>query len=276
MLLTPPFRKDKENKMTKQKGVWGEQEVGEILDNLGPNDEDFDDITGQLKSLGVDNFDDLEDVVRVLGSLDDGETLQRGDFFRDYPNGPLYRVSMVNTSRARCILIPEKGVRIIKAPAVMNISPRACVIRVDPSITPSTPAKEQTMTTAAGIPVASKSTREREKERKSRIATKKDGAPVRPLAGAAAKSKAKSVNKTPKTVRKCACGCGEETMGHFYTGHDARFKAWMVKIERGVMQIEELPKALQKAYEFKKRGPGFVTTTNYKGEKHSGYDKPKA
>lgn len=65
-------------------------------------------------------------------------------------------------------------------------------------------------------------------------------------------------------------------MGYFVPGHDARFKAWMVKIERGTMQQSELPKAVQKAFEFKKRGPGFVTTHSYKGEKHNGYDKPKA
>lgn len=278
MLLTAPFSPDKENKMTKEKGVWGEREVDveDVLSNLGSNDEDFDDIAGQLRALGIDDFADVDDDLRVLGPLNDGEVLKRGDFFRDYPSGPLYRVTMVNTSRARCILVPEKGNRIIKAPAVMNISPRAAVTRVDPAVTPSTPAKEQTMTTAAGIPVASKSTREREKERKARVATKSPS--TKPLAGAAAAAKAKvrASNKVPKTVRMCACGCGEETLSYFVPGHDARFKAWMVKIERGTMQISELPKSVQKTYEFKKRGPGFVSLTNYKGEKHSGYDKPKA
>lgn len=265
--------------MTKEKGVWGEHEVNveEILDNLGSNDEDFDDIAGQLKSLGIEDFEDVEDELRILGPLDDGEILKRGDYFRDYPTGPLYRVVMVNTSRARCILVPEKGNRLIKAPAEMNISPRAAVVRVNPNVASTAPAKEQTMSTAAGIPVATKSTREREKERRSRTATAKKDAPAKPLAGAAAKAKmkVKASSKTPKTVRICACGCGEETMGYFYSGHDARFKAWLVKVERGTMQMTELPRTVQKAYEFKKRGPGFVTTTDYKGNPHKGYDKLK-
>lgn len=87
----------------------------------------------------------------------------------------------------------------------------------------------------------------------------------------------KAANPKPKSssVQPCKCGCGEQVAANFAQGHDARFKSWMVKVERGEMKVEDLPKVVQKSYEFKKKGAGFVTTTNYKGEKHTGYDQPK-
>ena len=86
----------------------------------------------------------------------------------------------------------------------------------------------------------------------------------------AGQPKAKRERK-PKQVQPCKCGCGEQVGGHFAQGHDARFKGWMLKIERGHMAVKDLPSVVQKSYEFKKKGDGYVTTTNYKGEEHSGY-----
>lgn len=80
--------------------------------------------------------------------------------------------------------------------------------------------------------------------------------------------------KAPKQMKPCLCGCGEQTASYFCMGHDARFKGWMIKVEQGKMTLDELRKlspSVVKAYEFKKKGPGFVTTHNYKGEKHGGY-----
>lgn len=79
-----------------------------------------------------------------------------------------------------------------------------------------------------------------------------------------------------KTVRPCGCGCGEQVSAYFAQGHDARFKGWMVKVERGTMAVKDLPPMVQKSYQFKKVGEGYVTTKNYKGEPHSGYDKAVA
>jgi hypothetical protein len=83
---------------------------------------------------------------------------------------------------------------------------------------------------------------------------------------------------TPKELKPCACGCGEQTGGYFVQGHDARFKGWMLKIERGEAKKSELlPAAIIRKYEWTAtRGGGERTTTNYRGEKHTGYDKAKA
>lgn len=94
-----------------------------------------------------------------------------------------------------------------------------------------------------------------------------------------AKLKAKSatgekkspVAKKEKALNQCKCGCDAMVAGNFAQGHDARFKGWLLKIERGQMQVKELPARVQKAYEWKKKGEGMIPTLNYKGEKHTGY-----
>lgn len=70
----------------------------------------------------------------------------------------------------------------------------------------------------------------------------------------------------------CKCGCGEMTSKHFVPGHDARFKGWMLKIERGQAKKTDLLTAeVIKAYKWVKTESGERTTTNYKGEAHNGY-----
>lgn len=99
------------------------------------------------------------------------------------------------------------------------------------------------------------------KERVAALAAKKDAKP-------------RTAPKAGKTTKPCACGCGDQVAGYFAQGHDARFKGWMTKVEQGTMRVEDLPKAVQKSTEFKKKGAGYVSLTNYKGEKHTGYSKP--
>jgi len=85
--------------------------------------------------------------------------------------------------------------------------------------------------------------------------------------------------KKEKAVRPCGCGCGEQVTSFFAQGHDARFKGWMIKVERGTMAVKDLPPLVQKSYEFKKKAGsdgGYVTTKDYKGEVHKGYDKAEA
>lgn len=91
-----------------------------------------------------------------------------------------------------------------------------------------------------------------------------------------------AIAKATTTVKKCACGCGDETTGFFVPGHDARFKGWLLKIERGQAQPTDLmPKKVADAYEWKKVNrkvgdetvTGLIPTTNYKGEPHEGYLK---
>lgn len=218
------------------------------------------------------------------------ERLKVGDIIRTTRDGPLVRIEMVNDSRARGRIInAEQARNYVALPEeegggrIMNLSSRACVIHVSPKeleqeLRNNPDRMEVSSMAVAAVPVAGKaktSNAAQNKAQKASLASKKAAAPARPLTGAAAKAKERAANspKAPKTVRQCACGCGEETQGYFFPGHDARFKSWMIKIERGQAVKEEiLPKSVLKAFEFKKKGPGFVTTTNYKGEKHSGYD----
>lgn len=94
---------------------------------------------------------------------------------------------------------------------------------------------------------------------------------------AKAETKAKNpVPKKEKVMQPCKCGCETLVAGHFAQGHDARFKGWLMKIERGQMAVKDLPAKVQKAYEWKKKGEGMIPTKNYKGEPHSGYVKDEA
>jgi hypothetical protein len=168
----------------------------------------------------------------------------------------------------------------------INISPHACVnllteAQVIEIINGGTiEAKvRKPMADEVMIPVAPKSSKQVNAARRTALAVKKRPALKalpKALTGAAAAAKAKAAagngKKEPRTVRDCLCGCGEETMSYFVPGHDARFKGWMVKVERGEMEKGALPKPVQNAFKFIKRGEGWVTTTNYKGEKHEGYD----
>ena len=87
-----------------------------------------------------------------------------------------------------------------------------------------------------------------------------------------AKVKGEKVAKV-KEQRSCECGCGEKTGGFFVPGHDAKFKSTLLKIERGELTPENgLKKAVREKYQWKKKGAGMIPTTNYRGEKHSGYD----
>lgn len=111
----------------------------------------------------------------------------------------------------------------------------------------------------------------------------KKAAEKKPVAAAAAapgtktaKVKAEPKPKAVKEKRACRCGCGEQVNGYFAQGHDAKFKGWLLKVERGQMAVKELPVSVQKGFEWKKKGDGMVPTLNYKGEKHTGYDKAGA
>lgn len=53
------------------------------------------------------------------------------------------------------------------------------------------------------------------------------------MAKKAAKKSAAKKDKAPKTVRRCACGCGGETTGYFVPGHDARLHGWVSKLADG-------------------------------------------
>lgn len=226
--------------------------------------------------------------------------LIEGSIIRTIPGGPLYRVEMVNQSRARCRVttaqrevdrekkfnapvfapipgtpLTEEGEPIYDSDTeeaqgrLINISPRSVCIRVSlAELKTEIHGRSTVMATKqmASIPVAGKSNKDREAERRTKLATKPNGA-ARPLTGAAAKAKANARPAVQKTVRPCGCGCGGETMSHFIPGHDARYKGWMKKLADGRLDQAELKKLMgQKTfgkYTFKKKGTGFVPNETY-------------
>lgn len=217
--------------------------------------------------------------------------LKVGEYIRLNPTGPVYKVETVNHSRAYCLPIKKKtvkvrtldpetglavnrefdktddGISIAVMSLVTRVTEAEALASVDIPPKRQTKAKEDTMG-ASAIPVAgsSKSAREREKDRRSSRASKRE-------ARAAAVPGARRVTreKAPRTVRKCFCGCGEETMSYFVPGHDARFNGWMKKIASGKMEVDELKKSVRDAVgPWKKKGDGMVPSKDYKGNPYKG------
>jgi len=127
-----------------------------------------------------------------------------------------------------------------------------------------TPKSGEEKMAASAMPM--RSTREQDKDRRTARSSRRAAMPRKALTGAAARS-AKSGTKKAKTVRKCFCGCGEETMGFFAPGHDGRFHGTMKKLERGEIEPKDIRKAQAEVIgPFKKFGEGWRPTKNYKGE----------
>jgi hypothetical protein len=67
--------------------------------------------------------------------------------------------------------------------------------------------------------------------------------------------------KPPKTVRKCACGCGGETTSYFAPGHDARLHGWITKLADGRIEPKDIPASTRAKLNLKQTGAGFKATT---------------
>ena len=122
-------------------------------------------------------------------------------------------------------------------------------------------------------PVAPQTAKQANAERLQKLKDAKERAKVAKAAGTDGKAAKAPRVKKEKTVKPCRCGCGGQTTAFFVPGHDARFKGWLTKVEKGEKKVSELPEAVQKAYKWVKRGKGAIPTTNYRGEPHSGYLK---
>lgn len=48
-------------------------------------------------------------------------------------------------------------------------------------------------------------------------------------------------SRKPRPTQPCACGCGAPTKGTWHPGHDGRATGWALRVERGVMTIDEVP-----------------------------------
>lgn len=47
--------------------------------------------------------------------------------------------------------------------------------------------------------------------------------------------------RKPKPAQICQCGCGNQTKGgRFVPGHDARLHAWVLRVQRGVIKLNEI------------------------------------
>lgn len=44
-----------------------------------------------------------------------------------------------------------------------------------------------------------------------------------------------------RPIVPCACGCGLGTKGTWHPGHDGRATGWAVRVERGMMTLDEVP-----------------------------------
>lgn len=222
--------------------------------------------------------------------------LQTGEIIRMSPGGPPYRVEQVSEMRAFCIPLKRAGASAGSVDSDMdddgpaqkrkgvNISARSLVERVrvedlkelkaqHVNTNAREPRKESTMAVAA-MPVGEKSNRQANKEAKSRMEARKradrdSGIGQRKGTGNLAKAKAA---KAPKTVRKCYCGCGEETTSYFAPGHDARWHGWVKKLASGVLKPADLTSQQKKSLgDLKKAGQGYVPVLNYNGEKYVGH-----
>lgn len=173
----------------------------------------------------------------------------------------------------------------------INISPRSLVERVsaeelnspkEPKAQQNKKAemrdarKEDSVAQVAAMPVGSKSNRQINKEQRSKVEARKRadreaGVGQRKGTGNLARAKAATA-KVPKTVRKCYCGCGEETTSFFAPGHDARWHGWVKKLASGVLKPEDLTGQQKKSLgELKKAGKGYAPVLNYNGEKYVGH-----
>lgn len=78
-------------------------------------------------------------------------------------------------------------------------------------------------------------------------AAKAEGTPT-----GATKAKAAPKPKKKKVLQPCLDGCGTMVSGNFKMGHDAKLKSLILKIERGEMNMSDLPEIAQEVVGFKK------------------------
>lgn len=50
-----------------------------------------------------------------------------------------------------------------------------------------------------------------------------------------------AINGKSGATHPCCCGCGMPTKRSWYPGHDGRATGWAVRIERGIIKIDDVP-----------------------------------
>lgn len=204
-------------------------------------------------------------------------------------DGRIWRIGLVNTSRAR--LDPVSGFSVTSPVSgkgsfltygtSVNVSPNSTVEVIEEEALSDAELRrlmhleerDGMASNVAAPPVGEvkeKSLKEKNQERRAGLEQKK-AAEKEEREKRRAEAKAE---KVAKSKQPCKCGCGQLTGGFFFPGHDARFKGWMLQIERGQKKPPELlTEEVIKSYKWVKTEKGLRTTTNYKGEAHDGYDQ---
>jgi hypothetical protein len=209
--------------------------------------------------------------------------------------GRLWRCGLVNDCRARLDPMSAATVSHVGSGRTfqsygssINIGPKSYLKEVDPeTLTDEQIARfarlverEEQNNMAkqiAGVPVPPQKKGDRLKElnaeRQARLAETKAATRAAAVPGATPKLPGSGGGKGPaEKTNDCKCGCGGKTASWFIPGHDARFKGWLLKIERGQQKPEDLmTPEVRQSYTWRKKGNGLIPTTNYKGEPHNGY-----
>ena len=213
-------------------------------------------------------------------------SLEAGNFyrmpsFRKGDDGGLYWCESVTDGRAHLISVrgKSKSVNVSPMSALEEVSLDRLtyaellrVIKLEEeamSEDKKTGATEGSAAVASPIPEGGGTLKDQNKARRARLVDMNEEKAKKRTEEQAAKPPRV---KAEKKVRPCACGCGGQTTGFFVPGHDARFKGWLLKVERGQMKVSDLPPMVQKSYKWVEKGNGQIPTTNYKGEPHQGYD----
>lgn len=243
-----------------------------------------------------------------MATTSDAQPLVEGAVVQS--GGRAYRVGMVNSCRARLDPLegiitqadPSSGRTFLSYGSSINVAPTALMKEID--ITKLDDAALERLCKLQLRADTATTTRSRNifeegEEDMAEVAQATTSKAVAPPVGAtktkaqlnserlaqirANKSKDKEVAKVKREKKvkdpsPCKCGCGQMTGAFFIPGHDARFKGWLLKIEKGEKTKAELltPAVIAQYKWIKVAGGGERPTTNYKGEAHSGYSQPKA
>lgn len=115
-------------------------------------------------------------------------------------------------------------------------------VGTDPAVqaTKPTPAPESQTATASATVAASKP--DSGKNKGGAVIVKPGGETVAmpPLPKMQSAARANTERKA-KPERDCACGCGTKTKSEWAPGHDARAKGWALRIQRGILTIDQVP-----------------------------------
>lgn len=61
-----------------------------------------------------------------------------------------------------------------------------------------------------------------------------------------------------KPTHPCICGCGLPTKGTWHTGHDGRATGWAIRIEKGLLTIEDVPEGERAGAAFRLQQRGVI------------------